>query len=156
MVTSKKFYTTAAAIILTDQLIKFFASSEIKLIPNYLSIKAVHNTGIAFGLLQGSNLLFAAASAAVAALIIIYHKKIANKTEQAAAALILGGAASNLTDRILHGAVIDYIATPYIATFNIADAALTVGAALIITAYLQDKFIRHAGKKSEKSGKPDD
>ena len=55
--------------------------------------------------------------------------------------LILGGAAGNLADRLfrspgpLHGAVVDWIKLPYFPpTFNIADSAITIGAALLVMA----------------------
>jgi len=55
--------------------------------------------------------------------------------------LILGGAAGNLADRLfrspglLHGAVVDWIKLPYFPpTFNIADSAITIGAALLVLA----------------------
>jgi signal peptidase II len=53
-----------------------------------------------------------------------------------ALALILGGAAGNLVDRLLYGHVIDFIDLYYKAwhwpTFNIADSAITLGAALLL------------------------
>jgi len=53
-------------------------------------------------------------------------------------ALILGGAVGNLIDRVIYGHVIDFIEfhwnTAYFPSFNIADAAITVGTILLIWA----------------------
>ncbi len=53
-----------------------------------------------------------------------------------ALALILGGAVGNVIDRLLHGHVVDFIqvhyAGWYFPSFNIADSAITIGAALLI------------------------
>lgn len=117
-------------------MIKFLAVAGI------LGIPHVTNTGIAFGFLQGNNILLSAISIAVAALIIFYRKKLKQGLESAAAALILGGALSNLMDRIFRGAVVDYISIKGVPTFNLADAALTAGAALIITSFAVQKFGR--------------
>lgn len=100
----------------------------------------VRNTGITLGFLQGNNFLLGAISAAVAALIISLRKKASESVEAAAMALVLGGTLSNLIDRVFRGAVIDYIAIRGFPTFNIADAALTAGAALIITLFIIQKF----------------
>lgn len=51
-------------------------------------------------------------------------------------ALALGGAAGNLCDRLLRGAVIDFIAIGRWPAFNLADSALVAGAALCIWAWL--------------------
>jgi len=51
-------------------------------------------------------------------------------------ALVLGGAAGNLTDRILHGSVLDFVdvyaGTWHWPAFNVADSAITIGAALVV------------------------
>ncbi len=100
----------------------------------------VTNTGIALGFLQGNNFFFGVISFAVAALIICLRKKASESLEAAAMALILGGTISNLIDRAFRGAVIDYIAIRGFPTFNIADAALTAGAALVIASFIAQKF----------------
>ena len=53
-----------------------------------------------------------------------------------ALALVLGGALGNLIDRVRHGYVVDFIhahwGAAYFPAFNIADSAITIGAALLI------------------------
>ncbi len=104
-----------------------------------LGIPHVINTGIAFGFLQGSNNLIGVISAAAAALIIFYRGRVSDGIETAAMALILGGTLSNLADRIFRGAVVDYITIGGFPAFNLADAALTAGAALIISSFIIQK-----------------
>lgn len=152
VIDSKKFFYIALAIIVTDQIVKFLIVGvqqklPFDIIPGLLSFSYAQNTGLAFGLLPGNNLMLSIINAAVAALIIFYRKKLTNILEVIAAALILGGALSNLTDRLTRSYVIDYIALKGLPTFNVADAALTIGAALIITAYLKDKFDQRIDSK---------
>ena len=138
-----KFFLISSIIVVFDQIGKFLVVGQqlsTNIIPGILSITYTQNTGIAFGLLKGNNLVLAIVSAVVAIGIIVYRKKLENGLEQMAAALILGGALSNLIDRLLRGFVVDYISVPLIPTFNIADAALTAGAALIITRYIMQKY----------------
>jgi len=145
VINSKKFFLTAVSVIIIDQMIKLavIAAKQqlpFEIIPKLLGVSYAQNTGIAFGLLQGNNLLLSAVNIGVAALIIFYRKKLKEGLETIAAALILGGALSNLIDRIFRSYVVDYIALKGLPTFNLADTALTIGAALIITAYLKEKF----------------
>ncbi|MEO7362766.1 MAG: signal peptidase II [Gemmatimonadaceae bacterium] len=46
--------------------------------------------------------------------------------------LAVGGATSNLLDRVVHGAVIDFIAVGWWPIFNLADAAMVIGAVLVV------------------------
>jgi len=112
----------------------------VNVISGIFTIVFVKNTGIAFGFLAGNNAIMAIITLFVIAAIIKFRKSMKDPVEQLAGSIILGGAISNLIDRVLMGAVVDYIKIKGIPTFNIADAALTVGAALIITAYLKEKF----------------
>jgi signal peptidase II len=53
--------------------------------------------------------------------------------------LIVLGAASNLLDRLLYGAVIDYLSVPWLTTFNLADGLITVGVAALVLQELLPK-----------------
>ena len=143
MVDSRKIFLIAGAVLLVDQLLKVAVvkvQPQVTIIPNILGINYTTNTGIAFGLFQGYNLLLIGVSLIVIAFILHYYRKLKDKLEFYAIAFILGGTLGNLVDRILRGTVVDYITLSRIPTFNIADAALTIGAALIIIAYLKEKF----------------
>jgi signal peptidase II len=103
----------------------------------------VHNSGAAFGFMNGSQFPFKTiilAAVAVAALAGLGVYAVSLPPEQRLArtglALILGGAAGNLIDRISLGYVVDFVdvywAGWHFWAFNVADAAITVGVALMI------------------------
>jgi signal peptidase II len=105
-----------------------------------------YNTGAAFSLLADAGgwqrWLFTAIAVVISILILQWIRKLPEDDSLTALslALILGGAIGNLIDRILFGHVIDYIQVwlgsyPFPA-FNIADAAISVGAALLILSSL--------------------
>ena len=144
VINSKNFFLIAVFVVLLDQLTKFLIISSKSNLPfevaSGIGITYTSNTGIAFGLFQGNNLLLIVLSSAVVALILRYRSKLENNFEKVAAALILAGTIGNLIDRITRGSVVDYIYVKGFPTFNLADTALTFGAMLIIFAYLKDKF----------------
>ncbi len=106
------------------------------------------NRGMSFSLLDGfayaPHVLAAVAVVAVGWFIHWMVDGHARSWHQTGLGLIVGGALGNLVDRIQHGAVVDFIVVnpwgffPY--TFNIADAAITVGVALL----LLDSYLRRA------------
>ncbi|HEV2101649.1 MAG TPA: signal peptidase II [Candidatus Acidoferrum sp.] len=118
-------------------------------IPNWFSIILSKNPGIAFSFFSnGSSMLTRVILIAGSALIIgliawlLVAGREASAVNAAGLALLLGGAAGNLTDRIVHGAVTDFLEVwvrflPFSLfnpwpTFNIADAGVTVGALLLL------------------------
>jgi signal peptidase II len=117
----------------------------------FFNLVHVHNTGAAFSLFAdqpGWQRGFFATVAVIATGVILYLLK---KTRGqplfcGALALILGGAVGNLIDRVLYGHVIDfldfYLGTWHWPAFNVADSAITVGAALLIW----DSFRKGKGK----------
>ena len=118
-------------------------------IRNYFNIIYSRNPGIAFSFFSNSNstgtrILLIVGSLLIIALIawLLVAGRDASRANAIGLSLLLGGAAGNLTDRIVHGAVTDFlevwlrfvplpIFNPW-PTFNVADAAVTIGAALLI------------------------
>ncbi len=118
-------------------------------IPNYFTIVYSKNPGIAFSFFSDSDgmttrILLILGSLLIIALIawLLVAGRDASTVNAIGLALLLGGAAGNLTDRIVHGAVTDFlevwlrflpfpIFNPW-PTFNVADAAVTIGAFLLI------------------------
>lgn len=136
-------------IVVADQLSKFLVKATIPLfskkiiIPNLLDFVHVQNSGAAFGLLNAAEfpyktaLMIAIATLALVA-IALYARQLGNdeKLSRYGLALILGGAFGNLIDRALAGYVVDFVdvywGEAHFWAFNIADAAITIGAVLVL------------------------
>lgn len=141
------------AVVLLDRATKAFFEMRTpegyrrELVANFIYLVHSRNPGIAFGLLadapsRGLMLLLVAGSLAVIAALawMLMAGHAGGKTAQTGLALILGGATGNLTDRILHGGVTDFfevlLGTYHWPAFNVADSAITVGAALVVLELL--------------------
>lgn len=142
-----KWLWLSGIVIVLDQATKYLASTQLQfhvpvaVMPSFNWFLA-HNTGAAFSFLSDAGgwqrWFFIGLAALVALVIVSWLRKLEGwQTWLAAAlALILGGAIGNVIDRIYHGYVIDFIqwyyASYYLPAFNIADAAISVGAAILI------------------------
>ncbi|MDN5864940.1 MAG: signal peptidase II [Gammaproteobacteria bacterium] len=125
-----------------------------------LNITLLFNRGAAFSFLAGANgwqqWLFVVLAVAFSIAILVWLRRLPARGRAwlaAGLALILAGALGNAIDRVWHGHVIDFIQvhysdTWYFPTFNIADAAITVGAILAIVDAL---FHRRAKPGSDES-----
>ena len=133
-------FSIALSIVILDQLAKFLIRKNFQLnesvpvIKNALHLTYITNTGSAFGLFKGLNLFFVIFSIAVIIVIFHYLKKILKieKLLQFAVGLLLGGTIGNLIDRLLYGAVIDFLDFRIWPVFNIADSAVTISVVLLI------------------------
>jgi len=111
--------------------------AEIPILPVF-SLTHVHNTGIAFGMFQERNVFFIALGICVTGFLIYYALTLlrTDRPSAIAMAVILGGACGNILDRIIYGHVTDfldfYVGTHHWPVFNIADAAICVGAAFMV------------------------
>lgn len=134
----------ALAVFVLDQGLKALVEGSMRpgesipVIPGFLSITHVRNTGGAFGILGGNPLLLLAGS--VVAVVVVLWMLLTGQSSRLATmgcGLILGGAAGNLLDRLTTGEVTDYIHFSFWYVFNVADAAITVGVTvLLLTALL--------------------
>jgi len=106
-----------------------------------------NNTGAAFGMLPSAGIIFSVVALCVSVAIVYYFPRVP-ETQTAvriALALQLGGAVGNLIDRILLGTVTDFISLASFPVFNVADASITVGVALLLAAmWVQDRRRREA------------
>lgn len=101
-----------------------------------------YNTGVAFGMFQGMGGVFSVVAVAVSIAIVYYFPRVDPKdwTLRLAMGLQMGGALGNLIDRVSLGHVTDFISVGNFAVFNIADACITVGVAvLLLGIYLQER-----------------
>lgn len=143
--------TVAGFIVLLDQVSKALVRAYIPLngiwtpwdwLMPYARLYHIQNTGVAFGMFQGANLLFAMMAVIVSVAIIIYFPRISKSdwTLRVALSMQLAGALGNLIDRILVGQVTDFISVGSFAVFNIADASITVGVViLLVGVWLQER-----------------
>jgi signal peptidase II len=102
----------------------------------YARIVHWQNTGAAFGMLQGFNLVFSILALVVAVAILYYFPRVPRSEWliRLAMAMQLGGAVGNLIDRLTQGTVTDFLSVGSFAVFNVADACISVGTALLIFA----------------------
>lgn len=149
-------YLVSAALValVADQAIKiaverFLPFQEPVFVAPSLALYRTYNDGIAFSMLSGLTdfALIVLALAVVGFVIHLWRKTPADRLfAHPGFALILGGAIGNLIDRSVHGYVIDYILF-YVgnwsfAVFNLADAFISVGAAMIVLDEVID-WLRH-------------
>jgi signal peptidase II len=140
------FIAVCGVIIAVDQITKqliyknIFYGSSIVLIPRFLEISHVHNTGAAWGMFnQHTGILSAVTLAACAGLAFLYSQS-KKKLFSAALLMVIGGALGNLIDRISRGFVIDFIRVWIFKyefpNFNVADSCITIGCVLMIIAVM--------------------
>lgn len=137
----------SAFIFVMDQLVKWLVVQEFSLYEQmpllpFFSLTLAYNTGAAFSFLgnaSGWQRWFLSAIAIVVSAMLVGWLKQLRKNETWLAcslSLVLGGALGNLYDRVLHGQVTDfllfYYKNWYFPAFNIADVAITIGAAMLI------------------------
>ncbi len=144
----------ATLVLLLDQLSKWSALSNLKLgIPEevlpFMNWLLLFNPGAAFSFLaqsSGWQRWFFTILGLAASLYILWllRKNQSDKMLSWALSLILGGALGNVLDRIMYGAVVDFIDLHYgnwhWPAFNIADSAICMGAALIVFSELRKSF----------------
>jgi signal peptidase II len=141
-----KWLALAAAIVAADQLSKYAAvqclvASQAVAVTSFFNLVLVYNAGAAFSFLSdaaGWQRLFFIAIAAIASVWIVFllRKYPYQRLFALALSLVLAGAIGNLIDRIRVGAVIDFLDFHALGyhwpAFNVADSAITCGAALLI------------------------
>jgi signal peptidase II len=138
-----------ASIVVVDQVTKFLVRATIPLyakrviIPDILDVTHVQNTGAAFGLMNAADFPYKSAvmiGIATLALVAIsiYARQLGahERLSRYGLALILGGAFGNLIDRAIAGYVVDFVdvywGDAHFWAFNVADAAITIGAILVL------------------------
>ena len=92
------------------------------------------NTGAAFGIFQRFGMVFTILAFIVAIAILFYYPQVPRNewAMRLAMAMMLGGAVGNLIDRLTQGTVTDLISVGTFAVFNVADACISVGTAILI------------------------
>jgi signal peptidase II len=145
----------AVIVVLADQLVKALVRSRLALhesvtvIPGLFDLTRVHNSGAAYGFLNGVDFPFKTAllaCVAMAALVglAVYSASLEQKQRltRIGLTLVIGGAAGNLIDRVTAGYVLDFVDLYageggwHFWAFNVADSAITFGVVLMILELL--------------------
>ena len=114
--------------------------TEVPLLGHLLGITNVRNSGAAFGFAPAGAALFLIASVAVSVGLVVYvARNPGTPWNDAILGLILGGTLGNGFDRIVYGTVTDFMNVHFWPVFNVADAAISIGVALLIATYLLRK-----------------
>lgn len=142
-----KWLWLSLAVVVLDQLTKYWAVSALPLytpvaVMPSLNLTLTRNTGAAFSLLNDAGgwqrWLFIGLALLVSTAIVVWLRRLrpGQGWWACALALVAGGAVGNVIDRLAHGYVIDFIDVYYRhwhwPAFNLADSAITVGAAMLV------------------------
>ena len=144
----RKFIASACVILLLDQISKALIRSQmelremIPLLGDLLRLRYVHNAGAAFGLFQGSRMLFIIISLISIAVVLylIISGRYQFRGSRTAFGMILGGALGNLIDRVWMKEVVDFldmgIGSHRWPTYNVADIGVTLGVLYLAATFL--------------------
>jgi signal peptidase II len=116
----------------------------------YARIVHWYNSGAAFGMFQNGNLVFAVLAFIVIGAIFYYYPLVERTdwTLRLAMGMQVAGAAGNLVDRLTIGKVTDFISVGTFPVFNMADASITVGVAvLVLGIWIKERADARAGKQ---------
>ena len=140
-------FAIAAAVLLLDQwsklwIVERYAYGDTEFFSSFFNLVRVHNYGAAFSFLSDAGGWqrwgFSLLAAVISTMIIVWIARlpVQRKLEGLALALILGGALGNLYDRLTLGYVVDFLdfhwSGKHFPAFNVADAGISVGAAILI------------------------
>jgi len=142
------YLAVAGAVFLIDQTTKAWAirrlrfGDEISVIPNFLNFAYAQNPGVAFSMLDDygdTGRWGLSAIASIAAVLVLYFFWKTPRSDDrilGALALLLAGIVGNVVDRVRLGFVIDFIDVQigswHYPTFNVADAAICIGAGILL------------------------
>jgi len=149
-----------AVIILIDQATKLWIRNNLALGETHCLIDGIceqvrflhwYNTGIAFGLFQGNSLLFSVTSIIIVVIIFVFYIQIPQQEWllRLALAFETGGALGNFIDRITLGHVTDFVAVGKFPIFNVADASINIGVALMLLSIVLEEIKDRRKKKAK-------
>ncbi|MFO7166696.1 MAG: signal peptidase II [Chloroflexota bacterium] len=154
--------TIAASIVAFDQISKAWIwdvlgpveGTSRPLIEPWLSFTLVKNTGVAFGMFQGIPHFFTVTSILISLGAIYFYRFHLPRSRpwvQLSLGMIVGGAIGNIIDRIRQGFVVDFVHVSWFpGIFNVADAAITVGVAMLAI------YLVFTGEEAERRAAPPD
>ncbi len=137
-------------IVAFDQITKYFAEKNlaggkiVSFLPGFVQFRYAQNTGMAFSMLSGARWIFVVITIIVCGGVMWYL--FSNRAKSLwvywSLGVVLAGGVGNLIDRACFGYVVDFIEPIFVnfAVFNIADCAVTCGAAVLVVYLLIDAF----------------
>lgn len=156
----KKHISCAVMIILIvafDQITKYLAKaflqgSAVGFIKGFVQFRYAENTGMAFSMFSGARWIFVVLTIIICAagLWYLFSDRCPNLWYYWSIGVIIAGGLGNLIDRALYGYVVDFIEPLFVnfAVFNIADSAVTCGAAVLIITMVIDLFRKDENGKN--------
>jgi signal peptidase II len=153
----------AALVLVVDQITKFWAERALTLyapveVTSFFNLTLVYNPGAAFSFLSAAGgwqrWVLSGIAVTVGVLILVWLTRLPRQAWLSVASLgaILGGAVGNLIDRLRVGRVVDFLDFHYAGlhwpAFNVADAAITVGAVCLIIATFTEQRAADSEAKS--------
>ena len=136
------FFIITLLIVAIDQYTKYLIESTKPMFNiGFIKIQYSTNTGAGFGILQNNSFLLGIISTVAAIAILYYYPKVKQtKLTAILFALLVAGTIGNGIDRLTKRYVVDFIATSFWPSFNIADAAITIAVIGIIIIMLQEEL----------------
>src|SRR3990170_3645656 len=124
-------------------------------------LRVVHwnNTGAAFGLFPAGGMVFTIVAVIVSIAILYYYPRVSGRqiALRIALALQFGGAIGNLIDRLALGTVTDFIAVGRFPVFNVADASISIGVAVLVFAmWLDDRRRKPSHAIADREGQEEE
>lgn len=140
-----------------DQVTKLIATkylsdgTAVPFIKGVVQFRYALNEGMAFSLFSGARWIFVVLTAGlcIGALWYLFSNRCKSLWLYWSIGVIIAGGIGNLIDRVLYGYVVDFIEPVFVnfAVFNIADCAVTLGAASLITHLISDMFRKEKGNE---------
>ena len=161
MLKQKPYWLIAFALLVADQATKAWATAKLKpvgmmeILPGYFRLSYALNRGVAFSLFADVEFniqwILAAISGVAAVLVMFYLARTPHTERQMSCALafLLSGILGNLIDRVRLGEVVDFIEFHWLdrfiwPTFNLADAAICLGAILLGIVLMREEHAARA------------
>lgn len=109
---------------------------SVPVIPGFFNLTHLYNTGAAFGMLHDSNIFFIIVSAIAFIALVVMKRHFGGVMMHWGWVLLLSGIIGNVTDRVLHGHVIDFLdfqfGNYHWPSFNLADSSICIAAGIFL------------------------
>jgi len=143
-------FVIAALVVAADQISKTIAEDHVSTFPHHvlgpLGLQLTYNTGASFSLFRSATGPLILLDVALVVVLAVVGYQATSRSIQVGIGLMLGGALGNLADRVTRhhgGAVVDFVTLPHFATFNLADASITAGTAIVLISVLANLIRSH-------------